>query len=98
MSSDYIKFATDNSPERFMVHEGEYLVDFIIRQEHFLEDSKKAFDFLGITFEDIHERHSTKRPMGDDYRKYYDDETIDIVSCLSRWEIEKFNYKFDGTE
>lgn len=98
MSSDYIEFATKDSPSRFMMHEGEYLIDFVIRQEHFQEDSKKAFDLLGMKYEDVHERHKTKRPMDDDYRKYYDDETIDIVSCLSRWEIDKFKYKFDGTK
>ena len=74
---------------------GKYIVDDIIRQEHFESDLEIVMGKLGIAdYEVLNLKHDTNRPS-QDYREYYDQQQlIDQIASLSHFEIEKYGYEF----
>lgn len=91
----YGEFIERNDARKCMVHDGKFYPTFVIRLEHYEDDLQEAVKLLGISDPKVrHERHRTQRPLNDDYRNHYNDELISIVENSSRWEIEKFGYKF----
>lgn len=75
-------------------HKNDLLIDDYVRLENFEGDIKKITTKLGIENYKIHHiKHKTNR-VNNDYRSYYDEETIDFVLEELKWDIEYFNYKF----
>jgi hypothetical protein len=82
-------------------HKGEYVVDFVLRQENFSEDLKTLVKKLGIeNYQEITVKHGTDRPVDVSYREFYKkdgvlhDDLIDQIASLSHFEIEKYGYEF----
>lgn len=75
---------------------GEYIMDFVIRQEHLHSDVLDLTRKLGIESFNL-ERfdHNTSR-NNKTYQEMFEDnqEWIDQVAALSQFEINKFGYKF----
>lgn len=74
--------------------DGEYVIDYMIRQENISED----IDILAtkLKFKEYtidHVDHKTIRP-DKNYRKYYTEKTRSQVEAACQWEINKFGYKF----
>lgn len=91
----YKRYVSGNSIQLYFEHEGKIIPNFIVKQENFEDDLKELLKLLDISPSRVaHERHRTKRPLNDDYRKHYNDETKSIVEEASQWEINKFGYKF----
>lgn len=66
-------------------------LDYIGRFEKLAEDFQKICKYLSIPYIELpHESKGT----GEDYRQYYDKESIDIISDTYREEIRLFNYSF----
>jgi hypothetical protein len=73
------------------------ICDYYIRYEYLKEDIRKVLDKLGITDYDLNKLPNHKsgiRPKDTHYRKYYDDETREIVYQLHKNEIKQFDYEF----
>ncbi len=75
--------------------ENNLLVDFVARYENRREDLAHVGERIG--FPELGEslKISTSASRSH-FREYYDDELRDKVAEISRWEIERFNYSFDG--
>jgi hypothetical protein len=87
-------FALNRTYKSMFHYNNEVSIDHFIRQENIEQDAKIVFDKLGIPdFELGHMKHNTNRKEYD-YRKYYNDETKEIVSKLFEWDINYFGYKF----
>ena len=71
--------------------EGNIIVDFIGRLEYINEDVEKLNKELNKNFRVLHENN---RNLGKNYKEYYDDESSEYIADKSKWEIEKFGYKF----
>jgi len=65
--------------------------DRVIRFESIEEDSKIILDELGIS-EGIPHVHNT--PKTDDWRSYYDEDTIQVASMIYSKDIDFFGYSF----
>ena len=84
---------------KFIYDEGEnLLVDYVGKFEdfesvvrHILKKVKRDRIFGLFKRKISHENKSKNRR---DYRSYYDEETVDIVSNFYRKDIELFNYEF----
>lgn len=75
-------------------YQNEYMMNYIIRFEHFAEDVKNVMKKLGVyDFELEYITHNTQRPTTD-YRSYYNEHTKNCVYNTFKWEINKFNYEF----
>lgn len=73
---------------------GNIIVDFIGRYESLQEDFDRVCDRIGIPRIDLpHERRAVDR---DDYRRYYDDETVALVAEHYAADLERLGYRFDG--
>lgn len=72
--------------------DGEIHLDFIGRFENLETDFNTVCKSLGL--EDVQLPHRIKG-TSDDYRDYYDHETVDLVSKVYAEEISLFGYKFD---
>ena len=70
--------------------EGKIIVDFIGRFERINEDFSEVCRRLGIERQLPHYRKSDH----ENYRKYYTEETIDIVADWFESDIELFDYRF----
>lgn len=87
-------FALDKTYKSMFHYNNELCVDDFIRQENIEHDAKIVFNKLGINdYTLYHEKHNTNRTEYD-YRKYYNEETKEIVSRLFEWDINYFEYKF----
>lgn len=82
-------------------HKGEYMMDFVIRQEHFDKDLASIAEKLGIEKYDIvNVNHNTDRPEDKSYRDYYErdgdlrEELVDQIASLSQFEINEYKYEF----
>lgn len=81
---------------KFMLNQ-QYIMDYVIRLEHIDEDFKRLAGLLNIQNQNLTvENHRTVRPPDRDYKSYYNDELIERVAAASVFEIDKFNYSFDG--
>lgn len=75
-------------------YQNEYMMDYIIRFEHFDEDVKSVMNKLGVyEYELEYITHNTERPIKD-YRPFYNENTQKGVYDLFQWEIDKYNYEF----
>ena len=73
--------------------DGNLLVDFIGRFEYINEDIDRLNKELNKNFKlDINKETNN---FGKNYQKYYDDESREYIAEVCKWEIEKFNYKFE---
>ncbi|BAU50348.1 sulfotransferase [Sulfurifustis variabilis] len=82
MQSDYVKDLS-----------GRIIVDFIGRYERLEEDFARVCDRLGIAQRPLpHKRQAKDR---DDYRRYYDEVTADLVAKRFLPDIEAFRYSFE---
>lgn len=82
MQSDYVKDLS-----------GRVIADFIGRYERLDEDFARVCDRLGLGQRRLpHKRQAKDR---DDYRRYYDDVTADLVAQRFRPDIEAFQYRFE---
>ena len=82
--------------EPFCQIEGNYLVNDIVRFEFFVEDIKKICKKLKLRFRPRRITHTKKSKPKDfnGYVDYYDKSSRYIVEDISRFEIEKFGYRF----
>jgi hypothetical protein len=71
---------------------GEIAVNDLIRFESINSDFKRISEKIGINNALPHLNQTRK----EDYRKYYDSESIEIVGRWFHLDILKFNYSFDG--
>ena len=72
---------------------GNTIVDFIGRYENLQTDFDTACDRIGIPRIQLpHERRAVDR---DDYRRYYDDESRELVARHYAPDIERLGYTFD---
>ncbi len=71
-------------------HEGNIVVDHILKMEHLSEDFKEVAMKIGIKKKLPH-LNKTKK---EDYTKYYDGETKAIVAEWFKVDIERFSYSF----
>ncbi len=98
---DYVRWLEENPGEalhgalqKYFVtdHSGQMLVDFLGRYENLQDDFQTACRRVGI--------HATLPHVNvskhDDYRAYFDSETIDVVGRLFAPDIKFFGYDFDG--
>jgi hypothetical protein len=82
LQSDYIVDLHENT-----------IVDFIGRYENLQTDFDTACDRIGIPRIQLpHERRAVDR---DDYRRYYDDESRELVARHYAPDIERLGYTFD---
>jgi hypothetical protein len=73
---------------------GNTIVDFIGHYENLVEDFNEACRRIGIAPPQLpHRRKATDR---DDYRRYYTDETAELVARHFARDIEMLDYRFDG--
>ena len=57
---------------------------------------KGVFLFPGIPGpKNIEMPHKNNRKLGNNYKRLYDDESREYIADVCKWEIDKFNYKFD---
>jgi len=71
--------------------DGSIKLDYVGRFETLTQDFQKICDHLHISHIELpHELKGT----GQDYAKYYDEESIKIISGIYKEEIELFNYSF----
>ncbi len=72
---------------------GNTIVDFIGRYENLQGDFDRACEHMGIPRVCLpHERRAVDR---DDYRRYYDDDTRELVARHYAPDIERLGYSFD---
>ncbi len=72
---------------------GETIVDFIGRYENLWEDFATVCERIGLGHLRLpHERRAVDR---DDYRRYYDDATAELVARHYAPDIERLGYRFD---
>jgi len=82
-----------NMHDKF-THQNKYIIDYIIRFEHFTEDVRCVMNKLGVyEYKLEHITHNTERPKKD-YRSYYNEHTKNYVYKMFQWEIDKFRYTF----
>jgi hypothetical protein len=75
---------------------GEVCVDFIGRYERLHDDFDEACTRIGIRTPALpHRRQATDR--GRDYRRYYNDQTAELVARHFARDIELLGYRFDST-
>ncbi len=75
---------------------GNLLVDFIGKYENLQEDFEEVCRRIGVLPRVLpHKRKATDR---DDYRKYYDDTTAEMVANHFHTDIKMFGYTFDATD
>ena len=68
-------------------------VDFCIRQEHYVRDTKEVCDRLDIPFTlDEKFRYKDMRLNSTHFSKYYNNETADVVYRNFKFEIDHFGY------
>lgn len=73
---------------------GKLLVDFIGRYENLAEDFNSVVQRLKLPIQQLpHKRKATDRDK--DYRRYYDDETAEMVARHFARDIELLDYRFD---
>ena len=74
---------------------GEMLVDFVGRYERLEADFRTVCERIGIAARALpHRRQATDR--GGDYRRYYTDETAELLAQRFRPDLEMFGYTFDA--
>lgn len=71
--------------------DGELLVDFVARLENIEEDWR----FIASKINAVGKLQKKNITKHEDYRVYYDDESIEIVSNIYSRDIEYFKYSFD---
>ena len=80
------------------------IVDFIGRFEHLDEDVDKLNKKFNHNYKvprivehdkSLGRRLFLDRGFGTNYQDYYDDESREYIAEVCKWEIEKFNYKFE---
>ena len=71
--------------------EDNLLVDFVGRFENLQADFAKVCERIGCAGLKLPHYNSTKH---DDYRSYYDDESIEIIARWHKKDIEQFGYEF----
>lgn len=88
----HLRFASDQINWIGKKENGEYklYVDFIGRYENLKDDFKKVCDKINIKY-NLEHVNLVKR---DNYRKYYNDETRQLVEILFEEDIRYFNYEF----
>jgi hypothetical protein len=75
--------------------DGNISVDFIGRFENLEEDLKRALEHVGLTLAtELPRAKTTSRHGNNPYRKYYDEDTRDIVGRWYAREIELLGYEF----
>jgi hypothetical protein len=72
---------------------GNLIVDFVGRYERLADDFKHVCDTIGVDARLPHLNKSDHR----DYRSYYNDEMIEMISNGYREDIEFFGYSFDNS-
>lgn len=72
---------------------GQVLVDFVGHYENLEQDFAEVCKRLGLKH--ITLPHKRKAPQRQDYRKYYDDESAQLVADFFKDDIETFSYQFD---
>lgn len=88
------KFAQMFQPQTsyFTSHDGEVIVDYVIRFENLQEGVDLVGSKVGINFGVIKKHNVTRKRKH--YREYYTSETQDIVHECCINDIELFDYKF----
>ena len=93
-SSNWINEAHFKPQFDFLSKNGELVMDFIGRFENLNSDWEKIKNDIGLNYlgEIGHQRKSNKNLCN--YKEFYDNETIDIVSRIYKKDIQIFNYDF----
>lgn len=74
---------------------GRIAVDFIVRNERMNEDCEDLAAFAGTRY---HVRRRQRVGIREDYRRYYNDELIDLVKSTWGSEMQLYGYDFDGLD
>ena len=100
---EYVRHRCDNkhnhpfSAERFMYHQDKYALDYCIRFENIVEDTKIVMDKLGIEYKEMpHRNKSTSYKPQKHYSQFYTEETKDLIASASIDDIEFFGYEFES--
>lgn len=72
--------------------DGKLIVDFVGRVERLQADSERICARIGIPCAELGRSNESSHR---DYREYYDDELIGLVSDMYRSDLELFDYAFD---
>ena len=80
------------SYDRYMCHEGKYMLDYICRFETLQQDFDTVCNKIDIPPEQLPHTNKTKHKH---YVEYYDDETRKIVAERYARDIDHFGYKFE---
>lgn len=74
---------------------GEKLIDYVIKLEELSTEFPKIMKKFNINLSENQCKKIFNKSNNEDYRKYYDEETKNIVYNMFKHEIEYFNYEFD---
>jgi len=78
----------------YLFYNGDYCVDFVIRQEKYNEGLKYVCSKIGLeNYEIVNHDHKTGR-NDKDYKKMYNDETRSMVEEIGSESIAMFSYVF----
>lgn len=95
MHNSFSDFVTSDlctsSYDKIYTYNGQFLIDFVIRQENLNDDFNHVCDVINIPRVDLPIVNSTEH---DDYRTYYTLKTVRVVEDKFKREIEKFNYDY----
>ena len=98
---DWIKFLKDKSQERpwfssnvsFLSYEGKFRADYIVNFHKYVRD----MDLIKFLFRKDQPLPKLNVSTHDNYKKYYNDETIQIVADIYKEDIDFFGFDFDLT-
>jgi hypothetical protein len=100
---DYVKYRCgiiqkkSFSAKRFMFHQDKYALDYCIRFENIVEDTKIVMNKLGIEYKEMpHRNNSISYKPQKHYSEFYNEEARDLVASAFIDDIEFFGYEFES--
>jgi len=98
---DWIKFIRDRAVEKpwfapykkFLSYEGKFRADYVVNFHKYQRD----MDLIKFLFRKDQPLPKINVSEHDNYKKYYNDETIEIVANIYKQDIEFFEFDFDLT-
>ena len=80
-----------------MYHDDKYALDYCIKLENIVEDTKIVMGKLGIEYKEVpHKNNSTSYKPQKHYSQFYTEETRDLVASAFIDDIEFFGYEFES--
>lgn len=83
------------SPQYYQIFDNKkQKIDYIGRFENFEEELKNIFSINKIKYDKNYLKFKYNSTIHDNYRNYYNEETIKIINDVYIKDIEEFNYKY----